>query len=295
MKKKITLNESKLARFSAIAGAVLASGSVDAQLIYQDINPDVLIDTASGSYDLDFNSDAIIDLTFSVVNMVGAGTTSGFTFTYNVNVANVAFGPGAGVVNLVVGTGTSASSAPAALNNGDLISVAAPFASSSASNLALVGDVVIPALSYTYPIAQGNWIGATDKFIGAKFMIGTNVHYGWVRLDVSAGADTIVVKDYAYNQNGDTPLNAGQTVGLDDVSVDNKVTIKTTLNEAMINVTPDLIGGKIVLFNMAGQLMKEVKISEINTKISFEGLDTGIYSVAAQFDGGTVNKRVYVK
>ena len=133
------------------------------------------------------------------------------------------------------------------------------------------------------------------KFLGVKFMIGTNTHYGWARLDVTAGADTIRLKDYAYNQNVDLPILAGMMVGLDDVAVDQKVTIKTTLNNATINVTPDLIGGRIVMFNMAGQEVKVVTIQDINTEIPFEGVDTGIYTITAQFDGGNVTKKVYVK
>jgi hypothetical protein len=147
----------------------------------------------------------------------------------------------------------------------------------------------------TYPIVQGEWIGVSDKFLGVKFNIGANTHYGWARLDVSAGADTIRLKDFAYNQMAGTGLDAGQMVGLEDVSIENKVSFKTTLNEAFINVTPDLIGGRIVMFNMAGQEVKAVAIEDINTTLPFEGVETGIYTIAAQFDGGSVNKKVYVK
>ena len=59
MKKKSTqLNESKLARYSAVAGTVLASGAVNAQIVYNDVNPDAVIDKNSGPYAIDFTNDA---------------------------------------------------------------------------------------------------------------------------------------------------------------------------------------------------------------------------------------------
>ena len=77
--------------------------------------------------------------------------------------------------------------------------------------------------------------------------------------------------------------------------VEDKVSIKTTLNDATINVTPDLVGGSISMISMAGQVVKTIVISDVNTTISFEGIDSGIYSVVANFEAGSVNKRVYIK
>ena len=49
------------------------------------------------------------------------------------------------------------------------------------------------------------------------------------------------------------------------------------------------------MVSMAGQVVKTIVISDVNTTISFEGVDSGIYSVTANFESGSVNKRVYVK
>ena len=303
MIKKITINESKLARFSAVAGAVLASGAVNSQIVYTDVNPDTVLTNLNGAYDLDFNNDAVTDVSMmvlAIINQTGQfpiSSSSSISFTFNGSAAIALPAAGNGVLQ-IAGSGSMSTMAVTALNNGDLINAAAAFGGSGSSGtmLGLEGLADIPAFSITnYPVAQGAFLGVSDKFLGVKFMIGTNTHYGWARLDVSAGADTIRVKDYAYNQNADLAILAGMTVGLDDVAVDNKVTIKTTLNNATINVTPDLIGGRIVMFNMAGQEVKVVTIQDVNTEIQFEGVETGIYTITAQFDGGNVTKKVYVK
>jgi len=77
--------------------------------------------------------------------------------------------------------------------------------------------------------------------------------------------------------------------------VEDKVSIKTMLDEASINVTPDLIGGTMVITNMAGQEVKTEAISDINSKINYAGLGTGVYILEARFDSGSVNKKIYVR
>lgn len=299
MAKKYTINESNLARFSAVAGAVLATGAVNSQIVYTNVNPDVVIDTLSGPYALDFNNDAISDVTLGVIHIAGGSSSSGSSYTYAGFVALAAPGAGGGLVQIatVTGTGTSTSMVVAALNNGDVIDAADVFASSSSALgvNALISGSSSSSGPFSYPITYGQFLGVNDKFLGVKFLIGSNTHYGWARLDVTAGADTIRLKDYAYSQNADFPILAGQTLGLDDVAVENKVTIKTTLDNATINVTPDLIGGRVVIFNMAGQEIKVVQITDVNTEILFEGVETGIYTITAQFDGEMVNKKVYIK
>lgn len=292
MKRVITINESRLARFSAVAGAVLASSAVNSQIVYTNVDPDIIIDTASGQYNLDFNADAMIDVTLNVMNVMELGSVSSSTsVVYAGSLAVVTPGIGAGVVSIMIGS--SSSSYVTAMNNGDLIGTAAVFGGSSMAALAV--DITITSSSSSYQFSNGAFLGVNDKFLGVKFLIGTNTHYGWARLDVSANADTIRLKDYAYNVAADSPILAGQTLGLEAISVENKVTIKTTLDNATINVTPDLIGGRVVMFNIAGQEIKVVQITDVNTEILYEGVETGIYTITAQFDGGMVNKKVYIK
>ena len=292
MMRVITINESRLARFSAVAGAVLTSSAVNSQIVYTNVDPDIIIDTASGQYNLDFNADAMIDVTLNVMNVMEFTSISTSTSAvYAGSLAVVTPGIGAGVVSAILGS--SSSSYVTAMNNGDLIGTAAVFGGSSMAALAI--DITITSSSSSYQISNGAFLGVTDKFLGVKFLIGTNTHYGWARLDVSANADTIRLKDYAYNVAADSPILAGQTLGLDAISVENKVTIKTTLDNATINVTPDLIGGRVVMFNIAGQEIKVVQITDLNTEILYEGVETGIYTITAQFDGGMVNKKVYIK
>jgi len=293
MKNNSTSNNSKLVQYSAVAGALIATSAVNAQAINVDVNPDVVLDSLSSPYQLDFNNDSNPELTFSVQYLEGEGSQSGIQFTY----AGVA---GAVVLNTgvtLLGATSSSSFTPTVLNTGDAISSAGNFAGSSTNPLA-VNALINAGLAGTFPITQGAFLDQNYKYLGAKFTVGANTHYGWVQLSIPASAETITIHSYGFNQTPDATVTAGEAgnpAGLENVAIEDKVTFFTTLNSSKINVTPDLIGGEINLVSMSGQIVKTVKITDIETVITYDGIDTGIYSVNAKFESGSVNKKVYVK
>jgi hypothetical protein len=296
--KKVTKSakNNKLANYSAMAGAVLVSGAVDAQITYVDVNPDAVVNGTNSPYNLDFNNDANPDVVFGVQAVNSAGTYSymgiPFTFTVQGNGAGAQAGSNAAIVGSI--TGSSSTFVPTMLINQDVISPTQQFG--SGGTLGFAGLLDVPAFGYNdYPVTQGMWLGATDKFLGVRFTNGADLHYGWVRLDVAGDATTITIKDYAFNAQPNGSIIAGQMVGLEGVSAEQKVTIKPQLDQATINVTPDLIGGKIALVDMSGRDAKVVDITDINTVISYDKLQTGVYILTARFQNESVTKKVYVK
>lgn len=294
----------KLLNYSGLATTMLASASVNAQAVGVDLNPDVVLTPNSSPYSLDFNNDLTPDLNFAVQPISGSQTYQGFPFTYEGVIAGVAMPVGNGVLGIAgsgtgTGTGTSApgSFTITALENGTPISASDAFGTSSQN--ALAADVVADGGALgTFPYTFGSFLEASYKFLGAKFQVGTNTHYGWVQLSVTPGIESMIIHGYGYNQTPDAAINAGEggsAAGLENVAVEDKVTFFTTLNNAKINVTPDLIGGELNLVSMSGQIVKTVKITDIETVITYDGIDTGIYSVNAKFESGSVNKKVYVK
>jgi hypothetical protein len=294
MKQNATKNNSKLAQYTAVAGAMIASSAVNAQAVNIDVNPDVVVDSLSPTYALDFNNDSSPELTFGVQYLAGEGSQSGINFTYAGVAGAVVLNTG---VTLLGATSSSSSFTPTVLNTGEAISSTGNFAGSSTNPLA-INALVNAGLAGTFPITQGAFLDQNYKYLGAKFTVGANTHYGWVQLSIPASAETITIHGYGYNQTPDAAVNAGEAgnpAGLENVAVEDKVTFFTTLNNAKINVTPDLIGGELNLVSMSGQIVKTVKITDIETVITFDGVETGIYTVNAKFESGSVNKKVYVK
>jgi len=294
------MTNKKLLNYSSLASTMLASASVNAQAVGVDLNPDVVLTSTSAPYSLDFNNDMTPDLNFAVQPISGSQTYNGIPITYEGIIAGISFPVGNGAVG-VAGSG-STSSAPGSftllsLESGTPISSSDEFGSSTQN--ALAADVVINAgILGTLPYTFGPFLESSYKFLGAKFQVGANTHYGWVQLSVSTGIQNLTIHGYGYNQTPNAPINAGEggnPASLENIAVEDKVTFFNTLNSSRVNVTSDLIGGELNLVSMSGQVVKTQKITDIETTISFEGLDTGIYTVNAKFNSGSVNKRVYVK
>lgn len=56
----------------------------------------------------------------------------------------------------------------------------------------------------------GQFQGKGPRFLGFRIPVGNDFSYGWIRLNCSAGNDTLQIIDYAYNQVAGNPLYAGQ-------------------------------------------------------------------------------------
>jgi len=288
-------NKSRLKQYSAIAGALVAQDQLNAQVVAVDVNPDVVVDSLSAPYALDFNNDANPELTFFVQHISGASSTQGVQFTYDGAIAGVQITPGMNLMG-AAGTGSSSSSFQlSALNSGDTISAAANFGTSSNNALGL--DLMVDAGPLgQIPIQQGNFLNQSHKFLGGKLVAGTNTYYGWVELSVNANASQITIHGYGYQSTADSLILAGQGIaGLEQVALSDKVTIVGTPENVKINVTPDVIGSTVSFVSMSGQEVKSVKIADINSTISFNELASGIYQVVVATENDRTTKKIYVK
>ena len=76
MEKKNTKETTNVGRYAALAGAFLATGAINAQSAYVDVNPDAVVNAGNSPFNLDFDGDTNDDFTVSV------GTFSGSFSTY---------------------------------------------------------------------------------------------------------------------------------------------------------------------------------------------------------------------
>lgn len=291
---KNSTRKNSLQKYTAVAGAFIAgAGVANSQVVYVDVDPDVNVSMGNSPYSLDMNGDAVNDFEFMVTNISGSGTYAYglVNFTYSGTAAGAT-----GVNGSVVGYYSSQQQMNVASNLS--YGVGIDIQSFNADGV-LAGnmDVIFTGLysgSYTN-VQLGNFPGTTDAFLGVKFDVGGNNHYGWIRLGVTAGADMITIKDYAYNAQPDGAINAGQIVGLEEVSFANKVHFKTTIDNTIVNVTPDLIGADINVVDLTGNKVNSMVISDVNTSIEHSDLNAGIYIVSVTSEGETLSKKIYIK
>lgn len=265
--------------YAAAAGTIALAGAADAQIVYTDINPDTVIHD-SLIYVLDFDNNGQPELQFQTVT---SSASSGTAQLAEVLVLGNA-------TNAVIGSLYAVSYPfPSAMNNGDSINVS----NTGWQNAAINGGVqYLGAVygSYTY----ANWLGQNDKYMGVRFSIGANTHYGWVRLSVSAGADTITIKDYAYQTLPGVGLTAGQLVGIPTAPVNNNVNVFASANTVVINNTESEKGGTVRIINTLGQSVYESAVTGENMRISLEGQTPGIYFVEVIREDAHFTKKIYI-
>lgn len=193
--KKTTLKNpnsltKRLAQYGALSVAIAGVAEVNGQIVYTDI-----ADFTGGGivdYGLDLNNDATVDFT---IDASSDGSSLYFAVKLSAGAASNSF----------LGSAPSYIY-PFALSAGDPISSGQTSwfdASASTGTLNFV--------SCYFGSGGSNWCGVTDKFLGLRFQLAGNTHYGWARLDVSASGDSFTIKDYAYNTTPGEAINAGQT------------------------------------------------------------------------------------
>jgi hypothetical protein len=64
----------------------------------------------------------------------------------------------------------------------------------------------------------GYWVNATNRYLGLKFKVHGQTHYGWARLSIQRSnfAFTATLTGYAYETIANKPIVAGATKGPDD-------------------------------------------------------------------------------
>ncbi len=110
--------------------------------------------------------------------------------------------PGAGVV----GRGSLAS----ALALGLKIGPKAPFVKVRSASALMAKAYYISSFHYGY---KGHWVDASEKYLGLRFDINGQVHYGWAEFDVSVDRLSLsaTLLGYAYDTVANQGLGAGQT------------------------------------------------------------------------------------
>ena len=244
----------KLAQYGALSMAIVGVTDLNGQIIYTDITPD--FDQGAGQpYSLDLNNDGTPDFQIHIES-----TSDLKIMPLNAN-------------NEVLGNPYSSGSSfyvfPYALSNGAPISNSA--SGSWFNNSFSVG---VQDLNYS-SCSRGNWCSVTDKYLGLRFNISGNTHYGWARLDVGASGNTWTIKDYAYNTILDEPITAGQmTLGIDD-NVFSEVKIVALNRSIALYNLPQQTDYR--LFSITGQSVLDGKI-ENNTHVKEANtLATGMY------------------
>jgi hypothetical protein len=204
--KRPRFSESFESRLAAYASAAAAAG-VGLLAVSTPANAEVVFTPAhttfiNGQVYIDVNHDGINDVLLSIYQFA----------TQDRRLAVSALTPDNGVLGYI--DGSSYPLRP--LNRGYRIGAGDPFFQRPglAANVATTGGTVI----------SGPWPNVGTKFVGLKFQISGETHYGWVAVNVKAkvgghaGHIQATVLGYAYETDANKPIYAGNIGGAEDAS-----------------------------------------------------------------------------
>lgn len=275
MNKDLQLSK-RLKQYAGIAAAMTGvATTANAQVVYTDVSPDETYGMGQGPRAIDMNSDSAPDFALQMASNTSSGWYVGMITPYATSqAANDAIG----VSNLI--------GYAYALSTSYMISAAGVFIASD-SRFVIASDW------------GGNPYGyftSTPAYMGVRFNVGSNTHYGWIRLSgTNGGTVTATLYDYAYESTPNVGIAAGDMgVGISENFAEN-VSIFAYNNVVNISMSEMPDNGVVEVLNTMGQVVYTEPINDFVMNVNLPDLSAGVYVVNVIGEGQTASEKIYIR
>lgn len=269
-----------LAYSSATTLFLTLTDHAEAQIMFTDVDPDIVVEAPGGIYELDLNNDAVTDFIFSA-------TSAGATILTSLG-ANVFYGTHAvfadpQYINSIAAQAGAASgfAYPYALESAAVVGPSLIFQDAAFQTLGY-NFYALQGADYTTIHAYGNWLGGkTDKFVGLKFVTGGFLHYGWLRMDTDSANRSFTIKSYAYEATANTPVTTSLVITGTDEHV-RPGTFNVYAFHSTLYVSTQHVNGdepSIEVFDGGGRKVYTAGLQSGSTQISLDHLPAALYIV----------------
>ena len=123
------------------------------------------------------------------------------------------------------------------------------------------------------------------------------MHYGWIRCDVLDEGRTLVIKDYAYEDEPNNPIVAGDTTHY--VSINSLLnTMDATVysfGKDIYVLTETFQNTELMIYDISGKQIIRNIMQNKNESISMLNYPSGIYLVTLLNDGKRFDKKVFIE
>ncbi|MBC8045604.1 MAG: T9SS type A sorting domain-containing protein [Fimbriimonadaceae bacterium] len=281
--KKLYKNNSaqKLAAYSAMAGAFVALGTnAEAQVVFTDISPDEEIEIGD-LFELDINDDGETDFIFQATSTTGGSWSFARVFG-SITTSMYAFGNSS---NRFIGYSGPALPYGSALDEGDEISSGGDFLTLNVAFLASVYG----------GITYGAFADQDDKFLGVKFVVGSDLHFGWILMDATVSPVSVTLKAMGYDSTAETTILAGDDglgaainqIPADQLSI---YSYGKTVHIAVNNLNAE--NASVNIYNIAGQVVFSNILNQNGMQFTLANLAEGAYTVKVIADNASMTKQV---
>jgi len=185
---------------AAGAGVLGLTQTAEAQVVF---TPTHVMIGAHTSYSLDLTNTGTTDF------ILHGSVTANCSTVFSALLAQPAF------QNALEGGIYNGLNVAKALNPGKVIGSSQRFVSQGNGGV-LMGEAIYSPGGGQY---RGNWIHVMNRYLGLKFQINGETHFGWARMTVKlllARPMQVLLSGYAYETQPSTPIVAGQTEDQDD-------------------------------------------------------------------------------
>ena len=288
MKKLYTPgNESRLKAYSAMALALTAGATtLDATIVYNDIE-DVTVEIGD-MYDIDIDGDGTLDFHFRAGTIVSSTSSGVWSFgsVFGLYTSYTVGNSG----NQLIGYQGSFYNYGSALDAGVTVGPDGPWLSyPSYSNSAVLASNFYGSTFAAFP-------GQGEKFLGFKFMVGDNTHYGWMRIVADIDPVFITIMDYAYENAPNKEIETGdeESVAINELTSSevNIYAFGTLVN--IINVA-NLENANATIYDLSGKQVASAALTSGLNQIDLSNLASGNYLVNITSASGNAAKQVFIQ
>lgn len=289
-----------LVQYAYMAVCVLSGKWLSAQVVYTNLDPDVVLDEPDEMFGIDLDDDGLNDFNFfneSFTTTVFYGDLANVKALF-VGAFDTMLNGIAGSTGFLSGGGGYNYYWPYAMQNGVVIDENLNFFNSNYQSLvALKYKIDVP-----FVLPQGNWTSFysgyehLNEYVAIRFASEEAImRYGWIRCSVVDSGRTLIIHDYAYELQPDQPIIAGDTVSY--VEIQEQPLLVATVygfnNNVFINLqnqTPT----QVTIVNSAGQTVLAKTIYN-----QFEVLDTselprGMYLVTLKANDLSLTRKIVI-
>lgn len=270
-----------IAKYAALAAIFLQQKNTVAEVIYTDVEPDILIHNPGQMFILDINDDGIADFNFlfSTTHFAYFTYFGGINF-YQLN-AILALPQNDNAIAAFTGSG-GAYVYPYAIEEGISIGpLTGNFSDQSIQTMAYQFYAIIQSYFY-YPIyLAGDWVfGETKKYVGLQLHANDSTYYGWLRLDVATNNRSFTVRDYAFETVAETAISTFIPVAINQITPTLNCDIYANDNTVHINLNSNHYHNAFAtIYDLSGRQILATELTIGNNSVLVNNVPAGMYIV----------------
>jgi hypothetical protein len=293
--------EQSLKNYCLAAGVFLyMHQQLDAEIIYTDIDPDLIINDDGEAFGIDMNNDGNFDFAFLKASW-------SFSTYYSENRGYVtqlwcgAYGTSANEIAARLETIGSAASTtftqqfPYNISAGILINSDYEFQNDGYQLMAARefnedGNLIDDA-GYWWPVFEDRYIGV--HFIDAE----EDYHYGWIRCSVLDSIETLIIKDYAFESVPEKAIYAGDTIGTYTnlyATAIKESDFWCYQNQLIIHINSMSETPELYITSLSGALVYHQHLNDPQQTISLQQIPKGIYLATIKTTSGQITKKITI-